>query len=340
LRSVFHPYLPNGADGDPALWIDLPDEGHSVLVDLGDLSRIPSRKLLRVDRVLVTHTHIDHFIGFDHLLRLVLSRRERELTLTGPPGFLRNVQGKIEGYTWNLIGSYPVKLIVEEVDGDTLSSVAYSGEGRMRPEPQPRRPFRGLIEAHRAYTIHVDLLDHGIPVLGVALRETEHLSVNKDRLDAMGLRPGPWLAELKQAVRRCSEAGRTVDAETVDGTTRTLECAELEREILFRTQGQKIAYFTDVRYTEPNVERIVALGRAADLMICEAVFLDEDEELARDRFHLTARQAGELARAAGARRLAVFHFSPRYTGREEELIRQASGAFGRPVVHLPRGPML
>ena len=91
MRTVFHPFLPNGPTGDPVVWIDLLDEGSSVLLDLGDLSAIPNRKLMRVDRVVVTHTHMDHFIGFDHLLRLLL-RRERELVVTGPPGFCDQVE--------------------------------------------------------------------------------------------------------------------------------------------------------------------------------------------------------------------------------------------------------
>ncbi len=66
--------------------------------------------------------------------------------------------------------------------------------------------------------------------------------------------------------------------------------------------------------------------------------MHEDESLARERSHLTARQAGELARAAGVEKLAPFHFSPRYLGREQELLEEAATAFGGPVVSLPVGP--
>ena len=62
--------------------------------------------------------------------------------------------------------------------------------------------------------------------------------------------------------------------------------------------------------------------------------MHEDERLARERNHLTARQAGELARAAGVGKLAPFHFSARYEGRHEELLQEAADAFGGPVVML------
>jgi ribonuclease Z len=83
VRTLLHPFLPNGPAGDPVVWIDVLDEGTSLLIDMGDLRAVHHRKLLRVERAIVTHTHMDHFIGFDQLLRISL-QRERELTLTGP----------------------------------------------------------------------------------------------------------------------------------------------------------------------------------------------------------------------------------------------------------------
>jgi len=339
MRTAFHPYLPNGPVGDPVLWVDLPDEGHSVLLDLGDLSAIPHRKLLRVDQVIVTHTHIDHFIGFDHLLRLTLARRHRELVVRGPAGFLGHVAGKIAAYRWNLIESYPVRLRVEEIDGERIRSVLYSGAGGMRAEALPQRAFTGTLFTHRAYRLEAAHFDHGIPVLGVALCENEHLGVNKPRVDELGLRPGPWLHELKAAVRARADVDSPITAETREGGTHVLTVGRLADALLVRGRGQKLAYLGDMRHTAQNVACAVALARDADLLICESAFLHADAALAAERNHLTARQAGEIARAAGARRLATFHFSPRYTGRERELREEAAAAFGAELTELPTGPV-
>jgi len=54
------------------------------------------------------------------------------------------------------------------------------------------------------------------------------------------------------------------------------------------------------------------LARDADLLVCESTYLDEERELAREAGHMTATQAAELARDAGARRLVLTHFSQRY----------------------------
>jgi ribonuclease Z len=55
--------------------------------------------------------------------------------------------------------------------------------------------------------------------------------------------------------------------------------------------------------------------------------MDVDADKARDRYHLTARQAGLMARKAQVRDLVVFHFSPRYTGRGNIIEREAADAF-------------
>lgn len=333
MRTLFHPAFLHAPTGDPGVWIDLPDEGRAVLLDLPSVAQLPARKLLRVAHAVVTHTHMDHFVGFDQLLRLAL-RREDPLTITGPAGFLESVRGRIGAYTWNLIGSYPIRLRAQEVDGDTLRVDEYSGASRMRPLRSPDAPFTATIHAERSFRIDVATLDHGIPVLGVAVRETVHLAVDRDALDRRGLAPGAWLKTLKDAMRRGATDDTPIEAETTDGGRTTAALGDLADGLIVPGPGQVVAYLTDIAGTEENFHRAEELVRDADLLLCEAAFLDEDRDLAEERKHLTARQAGALARRAGVKRLAVFHLSPRYEGREEDVFREAGEAFGAPVVEI------
>lgn len=69
---VFHPRLVNGPFEDPCLYIDIQREGRAILFDIGSIEGVEAAMLMRVSDVFVSHTHIDHFIGLDHLLRLLL----------------------------------------------------------------------------------------------------------------------------------------------------------------------------------------------------------------------------------------------------------------------------
>ena len=93
------------------------------------------------------------------------------------------------------------------------------------------------------------------------------------------------------------------------------------------SRGQKLAYVVDARYDEENEAKIVGLAQGADIFYCEAPFLDQDAKKAFERYHLTARQAGIMARKAGVRELVVFHFSPRYTGLGNQIAAEAQAAF-------------
>jgi len=62
-------------------------------------------------------------------------------------------------------------------------------------------------------------------------------------------------------------------------------------------------------------------------LFIEAAFLDKEREMARKKYHLTAKEAGLIAAKAGVKEVTLFHFSPRYFGREKELYEEAMAAF-------------
>jgi len=329
MKSAFIPRLVNHPFGDPGLFVELRYEGTAMLFDLGRIDRRPATSLFKLHHVFVSHTHMDHFIGFDHLLRVFLAR-DRNLHLYGPPGFVANVRGRLAGYTWNLIESYPLLLTVHEVGHDTIDTVVLPARTAFTPEPATHRPFDGILVDNDEYTVTTAHLDHKIPCLGFALAEKTRLNVRPERLAALGVPAGRWLNQLKHAVRDEAPAATEIVAEwRADGHqhSRTFRLGELRRELLVESPGQKLAYVVDTIFTRPNMERICALVRDADIFFCESLFLDADRHEATKRHHLTARQAGTLARAAGVRRLENFHFSSRYERDPTPFHREAQAAF-------------
>jgi ribonuclease Z len=332
----FHPTLVNRPFGDPGLYLDFLFARRAVIFDLGDIAPLPARKLLRISDVCISHTHIDHFIGFDALLRIMLGRN-KSVRLFGPPGILQQVEHRLASYSWNLIGSYPTEftLTVSELhpDGSGLRAQFSSRHTFTREAPEQFRTEEGVILDQENFQIRASFLEHSIPCLAYAFEEKRHVNFMKNRLDELGVPTGPWLTRLKAAVLGGEPDDTPIRAAGNDGVgERVFQLGELKERVLQVVPGEKIVYVTDAAFSAGNRERIVQLARGADYLFIEATFLDVDHERARDRAHLTARQAGQLAREAGVTRVIPFHFSPRHLRAEKELRRELEEAFkgGRP----------
>jgi ribonuclease Z len=330
MRPFLHPTLLNGREGDPALYIETLFEKETVLFDLGDISSLPPRKIHRLDHVFVSHTHIDHFIGFDRLLR-VLAGREKTLNLYGPPDFIEQVQHKLHAYRWNLVDRYASDLVFH------VTEIAPSLETRkavfrlkhaFAPEPQPSGlAAGGVVCSAPRFRVRAAVLDHGTPCLGFAIQESAHVNVWKSRLLELGLEVGPWLRDLKRAIVEQRPDEHLIRVPVPQSQTASDMPLGGLRHVAEVTAGQKIAYVTDAADTPANRAAIIELAGNADVLFIEATFAQEDAALAAERRHLTAAAAGSIAREAGVRRLEPFHFSPRYAGEAARLVSEALAAF-------------
>lgn len=329
----FDPALVNDPFDDPGLYVDLVFEKRALLFDLGDISRLSARKLLRVSDVFVTHLHMDHFAGFDQLLRCALGR-EKTLGVYGPAGIINAVEHKLSAYSWNLIDGYDGNLtfLVTELDElGRLKSARFSGRSRFeRRDDDETRAIEGLVLKEPGIQIRATTLDHGLPVLAFALEERAQINVWRNKVEAMGLVVGPWLRNFKAATLQGANDVTLIPVTWRDGgddRPAALPLGFLKKEIMQITSGRKIVYVVDCAYTDANIEKIVRLAERADMLFIEATFLDVDSEAAAKRRHLTARQAGTLARRAGVKRLVTLHYSPRYRGQGERLAQEAQEAF-------------
>ena len=336
MNPSFSSYLVNDCFGDPGVYVEVRWSKRALLFDLGRNDSLGPTRLLRANDLFISHTHMDHFIGFDAVVRVALGRG-KTLRLYGPAGLIENVNGKLRGYTWNLVDGYPLTIEVCEFDRQEVRRATFhaaSGFLQSSPVVHPLRmdARTGLFSVLEdpMFTVRAVALNHRIPSFAYALEERFHINVNKQKLHEAGLPVGGWLKDVKQHLWEGKPEEFRFTAVLFDEhrrMEREFALGDFARQFLTITRGQKLAYVVDTRYDDDNEAKIVALARHADLLYCESPYLDVDAEKARDRYHLTARQAGILARKAGARDLVIFHFSPRYTGQGEALEQEAQEAF-------------
>lgn len=329
----FDPTLVNDRFDDPGLYVDLAFESRALLFDIGDISSLPPRKILRISDIFVSHRHMDHFAGFDQLLRRTLGR-EKTIGVFGPAGMIDAVEHKLRAYTWNLLEGYDgdVSFRVTEVDpAGHLTAALFSGHECFRRKPADADPASdGLLLKEPGIKLRAATLDHGIPVLAFALEERAQINIWRNKVEAAELAIGPWLRHFKEAILSGVDDDFPIEVtwRTPHSTKpKTLALGKLKSEIMRVSTGRKIAYVVDCAFSEANVDKIIALAEGADTLFIEATFFDADAAIAAQRRHLTARQAGTIARLARVKRLVTFHYSPRYRGAGERLAEEAQLAF-------------
>lgn len=136
--------------------------------------------------------------------------------------------------------------------------------------------------------------DHRVPCVAYRFEEDDLPGrFDIDTARELGIPPGPLYGRLQRGESVELPDGRVIASEAVMGATR---------------RGRSIVYITDTRPTDA----LLAFAEGADLLIHEATYSDDEEEMARARYHSTARQAAIVARDAGVKQLYLTHFSTRF----------------------------
>lgn len=330
MKQTFHVTTINNPFDDPFVFIRILREKRALLFDIGYINSIESGNLLKISDIFVTHTHIDHFIGFDTVLRLTL-RRDLPLRIYGPEGMIECIEGKLRGYTWNLIRDYPLKIEAYEISGLHIYHSSFYAENSFQRIDNTPSEFDEILFKDAHFTIKGLQLFHQIPVLAFSLNEDFHININKEILSEMGLPIGPWLSDFKKAVRRHYDPETKLlrtNGEAFVFNDSSYTVAQL-MPIAVISKGQKISYVMDVSPTEENLARLKPFIRHSDNLFCEAYFLEKDKQRAIERHHLTAADAGRLAREAEAANLTIMHFSPKYINCPEDVYNEAMREFRR-----------
>jgi ribonuclease Z len=164
------------------------------------------------------------------------------------------------------------------------------------------------------YELKTYAAEHGGNALGWVLAEKPRLGrFNPDRARELGVPEGPMWGDLQRGktVRRAD--GQEVSPESIVGAPRS---------------GRKLVYTGDTRPCKATIE--AAMG--ADLLIHEATFGEEEQERAVETQHSTAKEAAQVAKMCGARKLAVTHLSARYSRDPSPLLSEAKEIFPETVI--------
>jgi len=325
LRGLYATMI-NGVLGDPLLHLRLHQQQRSLLFDLGDSGRLPTRIAHQVSDVFISHAHIDHIGGFLWLLRSRVGDFP-SCRLFGPPGLIGHIKGMIDGFLWDRIGDTGPRFEIAEIHGDRLLRARIQTGYRDCVALPEIQMTEGLLVDDPLFSVRTVTLDHHTPVQAYAFESKAKFNVDNIALKTLALEAGPWLNELKRLIGAGNDQALI---RLPDHSRRKAE--ELAALLLTVTPGEKLVYATDFADTQANRTALTALAHKADFLFCEASFLEADIEQAHRTGHLTARACGEIATSADVKQLVPFHFSRRYEKEPESVYLEISAACSRVIV--------
>jgi ribonuclease Z len=170
----------------------------------------------------------------------------------------------------------------------------------------------GDIVDHGEYTVKTALAKHDITCLAYGIFEkTRPGRFHPDKAKLIGIPEGPLWGELQHG-KPVKFDGKLVRPEDVVDEARP---------------GLRIVYAIDTR----PAEAVKALAKSADLLIHDGGFAEERRPKAQEYYHSTAHEAAGVAKAAGAKRLAVVHISA-VTRDDAVLLKEARKVFRQTIV--------
>jgi ribonuclease Z len=240
-------------------------------------------------------------IGFKHLNHILITHGHLDHIL-GLAGLFSTF---MRWETIDELNIYGGKWALDRVHDLLYGVVLRGGQSPMTLNLHEIKP--GIFFEAGDFTLSAFPVFHrGSDSLGFRFDERSHRPFLPEKAEALGVPAGPLRRELVGGKTVKLANGHKVRPDDVLGPLKP---------------GVRLVHIGDAGRTEDLVEAC----RAADALVIESTYLEEEVELARQFSHLTARQAAGLAVAAGVRRLILTHVSRRY--REKDILAEARAVF-------------
>ena len=154
-------------------------------------------------------------------------------------------------------------------------------------------------------------LDHGCPVLGYAFIVKEKKRLDKEKLAKLNIPNSPLVGELVK--------GKTVEigGKKVDG-----------KKLMYMEAQRKVAFVMDTQ----KCDGALKIAKDADILISEATYSKEDQDISDERGHMSSTDAASIAKKAKVKALVLIHLSQRYEGIPKVILEEAKEVFADVII--------
>lgn len=306
---MIHATLKNLPTEDICIHLSIDNHAKQYLCECGSASLLGKKDCLNLAAIFISHTHIDHFVNFDTVLRHQLGSGMR-VTLCGPKGIAKQLQAKFRAYNWNLIAENELQYEIREIQNERRIKIYQISPPKWNL--QVIGDLEGpMLYQNEAVEVRFTILDHGTPSIAYSFQEPDAVNFLQNESPFV---PGPWV-KMAKAAFLANEPELSID---VQG--QNYPAAELFPYFRLKT-GYHLGVVMDHLASSANHEKIMKTFQNADQVFIETYYLNEDKELALQNRHSYAQASAEVMRKAGVKNATPVHFSRRYTEEEIQIIQ-------------------
>ncbi len=156
------------------------------------------------------------------------------------------------------------------------------------------------------FYLESEKMEHGIQTNAYNFVIKDKLRIDKKKLSKLKIPSGPLLKSLKEG-KGITHNGKKFKS----------------KDLTYEEKGKKVSFVLDTRYN-PRIKNFV---KRADVFICESSFGSDLKDFAKEKLHMTAEQAGKVAKEAKVKKLFLTHISQRYELNQKILLSDARKNF-------------
>jgi len=313
---MFLPELKSLPDEDICILIKLDNHTPHYICECGDASLLSVKDCQNAQVIFISHTHIDHFVNFDTILRHQIGI-EKKVVICGPEGIARQVQSKIHAYTWNLIEAGSMVYEIREIINEQEINV-YEIEPPKWELHKTNVIGENTIFSNERFRVNFTLLDHKIPSIAYLFREMDSVKIDLSKSDFKG---GAWVRELKTAFEQQMPDNEII----IKGESYT---AKALFHLLDIKKGNTLGIIMDHAPSVDNHTKIKTLFSGCDKVFIESFYKLEDKTFAEANYHSYSQASGRIMRACGVKEAIPVHFSRKYKEQDmQELIEEFKQAY-------------
>lgn len=313
---MFTPEVKSQKDEDICILIRVENHSYNYICECGEAKSLTVKECQNTKAIFISHTHIDHFVNFDAILRHQIGIKQR-IVICGPKGITKQVQSRIQSYCWNLIAEDAIIYEVREIQ---------SQETIKRAELKP--PFWEItsledtspptIYENELFEVTYTILDHKTETIAYLFKGRDKTKIDLQKGDFKG---GKWVKDLKTAFE-ADDLNAIIDIEgNVYKASDLFYLIEVKK-------GKKLGVIMDHAASPSNHKNILITFKDADQVFIESFYKIEDKEAAISNYHSYASESGRIMKECLVKEAIPVHFSRKYNEIDiEELIKEFERAY-------------